>query len=143
MLYISDMLLPHATATRDLEAIVAVSRRNNKACQISGALMVTDRHFVQFLEGPAAALEGLLAALHADRRHHNLRVLEDGPAVSRRFAQWSLAYCGPHDFVAGWLDDASRVDLGADQARDDLIAMMAAFAGAALLEGDGDDALWS
>ncbi|GGJ42460.1 hypothetical protein GCM10011393_10660 [Sphingopyxis bauzanensis] len=141
LLYISDTLLPHHTAARELATIVAVSRRNNFARQITGALMVTERHFVQFLEGPDAALEALLAKLHADGRHQNLRVLSDDRARSRHFGHWSLAYCGPQTFLADFIDDAMRTGRGGAQARDELVLMMAAFAGAALPEGEGENVI--
>jgi hypothetical protein len=140
LLYISDTLAQPRTAMFDAEAIVEVSRRNNAVRHITGALMVTERHFVQFLEGPATALDRLLATLYSDKRHQNLRILNDGPARLRRFAHWSLAYCGPQSFVAAYLEKALRADVRGARARGDLVEMMVAFAGAALPEGSGDDA---
>lgn len=45
--------------------------------------MFTERHFVQFLEGPDGAIETLLDRLPGDSRHARLRMLHTGPAHER------------------------------------------------------------
>jgi hypothetical protein len=62
-----------STATRDLRdeelgALLDVSRRDNAARGITGALAYHDRVFIQVLEGPEAAVEALLATIARDPR---------------------------------------------------------------------------
>ena len=52
----------HDLADGELAAILDVSRRNNVAWGVTGALAYHDRAFVQVLEGPEAAVEALLEA---------------------------------------------------------------------------------
>lgn len=136
LLYVSDTRLTTRAAEQELRAIVAVSRRNNRRRAITGALMATERHFVQYLEGVQPALNGLLDTLQRDPRHQNLRLLIDGEAAERRFADWSLAYCGPQIVVDPLLDLAMREGIYGARARNDLINMMAVFAGASLRSDD-------
>ena len=99
LLYVSDSRLRPAEAFSQLQSIVEISVGENAARDISGALMFTEEHFVQYLEGPTSALRRLLLALRADERHANLRLLIDRPAKERVFGPWALAYYGPPDFV--------------------------------------------
>jgi hypothetical protein len=91
---------------------------------------------VQYLEGVQPALNGLLDTLQRDPRHQNLRLLINGEAAERRFADWSLAYCGPQIVVDPLLDLAMREGIYSAQARNDLINMMAVFASASLRSDD-------
>ena len=45
-----------------------------------------------------------MVRIGADLRHHNLKVLSDRPIISRRYADWSMAYRAPKDFVRDQLD---------------------------------------
>ena len=66
---------------------------------ITGALVCTERNFVQFIEGPDAAIADLLGKIRADRRHARVNVLEDTRAEDRHFHGWSLAYSGPDAYI--------------------------------------------
>lgn len=131
ILYMSDSRLDRPSALDQLQTLVETSRRNNAAAQITGALICTEDNFVQFLEGPAAAVQRLLAKLQVDARHANLRILLESPARGRRFGPWTLAYCGPAEFVRAEIDAVTGCGRSGETARARLIDLMVAFAAAA------------
>ncbi len=84
----------------EIEKILASARRNNLKNDVTGALLVTDRGFVQVLEGGKAAIEETFTRIKADPRHSNITVLASEPVAERGFSGWPLAYID-----AGELDD--------------------------------------
>jgi hypothetical protein len=99
-LYASVCALPQSWAPRAVEDIVATSLARNADSAVTGALLFTGTHFVQFLEGPAQGMAAIRHSIAADTRHHTIRTILEGPRAERRFADWSLAYTGPSLFVA-------------------------------------------
>ena len=74
-----------------LAAIREASERNNPRAGISGALFVSGSLAIQFLEGPPAQVERLMALLRTDRRHRGLTVLHDAPAPAASLPEWDMA----------------------------------------------------
>ena len=74
----------------EISDILAEARQNNSDMDITGVLTVVDNTFIQILEGPDAALDRLLAVLHADRRHTGLRTLQRRHVEQRSFADWAM-----------------------------------------------------
>ena len=77
-----------------LEDILAVSRRNNAACEVTGVLLYSEGGFMQVLEGESAAVAATYARVCADRRHWNAMVLLDREAP-RAFGAWSMGFERP------------------------------------------------
>jgi len=65
---------------------------SNRAAGITGFLVRTRHHFVQFVEGPRDAVYALHERLIVDRRHVEFEVLAEGPAEARQFPDWSMGY---------------------------------------------------
>jgi hypothetical protein len=82
---------PHL-AEDDIQRILEHSRRNNPKMRITGHLQCHGGHFFQVLEGPGAALNGLLDKLGHDPRHSDFRLLYREPMTGRNFANWSMGY---------------------------------------------------
>jgi hypothetical protein len=99
ILYMSDSMVGIASGNTQIEEMVRLSRIWNSSVGITGALVFTERHFVQFFEGPPAWVDDLLGKLHNDKRHSRIRVIEDAGADVRQFEDWSLAYSGPDRFI--------------------------------------------
>jgi hypothetical protein len=101
LIYVSSVRDPQST---DPEAILAVSRRNNRRDQVTGLLYYDGRRFLQALEGPAAAVEAAVARIQADARHRAIVILSRRDIAEREFGDWSMAYRSPEagidDFVA-------------------------------------------
>lgn len=87
--------LAAATAHAEVAAIVAAARVRNRQQQLTGLLIFDGLRLCQYLEGPAAALDQMLATISRDTRHVNVEVREHAllAALPRRLAQCSLAYC--------------------------------------------------
>lgn len=70
--------------------ILGVSLHNNARDGITGALAVNDGWFLQVVEGPPRALEGLLDRLSADTRHTEIEILSRRAVSGRLFCGWSM-----------------------------------------------------
>lgn len=86
-----------AQVKAELQNILAASRKNNTAHDITGALLYNGGNFAQVLEGPLAAIERTFEKIQCDPRHTEVNVLHNGPAESRNFPEWSMAFAGAGD----------------------------------------------
>lgn len=90
-----------------LRTVIAKSIQNNRLDDITGFLMAGEGRFLQWLEGPASAVEETFARIAQDSRHADLLTLADGPAERRRFRDWNM---GQHRL--GPVDRASLSEVG-------------------------------
>jgi len=112
LLYISTAREPITSAFCD--RILRVSRRNNRAADITGLLVAGQRRFLQALEGPEAAVRVTYARIAADPSHLGCIVLSERQVETRAFGAWAMGYtAGGDDRLLG----------------DDLPAIVAALAG--------------
>ena len=79
-------------AQKELEDILARSRRNNAADGITGLLLYHDGNFFQVLEGAKDAVLACYGRIEKDLRHNGCIVLISEPSEIRRFANWDMAY---------------------------------------------------
>lgn len=100
LLYVSRSHLGPDEARVEVESIVATARRRNGPAAITGALVFTHTHFAQYLEGPEAALNELMARLKEDPRHEDIRTVSTPPFGRRHFSSWSMAYGGSSVYVS-------------------------------------------
>lgn len=77
---------------KDIEAILAVSRKNNKRMGVTGALCYSPRGFLQCLEGPRESVNELYRRIVQDTRNVGVTLISYGPIRRRRFADWTMAY---------------------------------------------------
>ena len=84
LVYASTSLLSDEpdVAREQIEQILLVSRRNNEAAEITGALLFSDTNFSQVLEGPRAEVECLYETLNHDPRHKDLLLLLSEPLAA-------------------------------------------------------------
>lgn len=73
-----------------IDDLLAVSRRNNRACSITGLLVFSGGHFAQFVEGPKSSLDHLLQALRRDTRHDRFTLQCYDTTSERRFHDWAM-----------------------------------------------------
>jgi len=100
LLYISRSTILPRDAAACVTNIVAVSHARNADWGLTGALLFTGQHFAQVLEGTDEAIDTIMAALQRDARHEQIRIVARDPIAERRFADWSLAYFGPSQYVS-------------------------------------------
>lgn len=66
---------------------------------ITGCLLVSSKHFSQWIEGPPDTLGVLRGNILKDPRHRAITTVNEGPLVERQFASWSLGHFGPSHYV--------------------------------------------
>ena len=95
---ISSLLYSSAAAAHvdsgDVFAIIEASARNNPQREVTGFLIYDGRDFLQYVEGPALALETLLEVLGRDDRHHSVRILHRSQREDRLFPKWAMRRAG-------------------------------------------------
>ncbi len=82
-------------ADAELNQILQVSRRNNAAKQVTGALLYDDGIFAQTLEGPFDAVQEIFERIQADPRHDDVIVLQADTVSARCFGGWAMAHATP------------------------------------------------
>jgi hypothetical protein len=82
----------------EIRGILATSRANNAARDITGALLFNAGCFAQVLEGPLKHVEYTFEKIQRDMRHDDVTILEAGHVARREFPEWSMAFAGaPRD----------------------------------------------
>lgn len=99
LLYVSHSRIPEQLAEGSVRQIVAAAEIRNRDLGVTGALLFTGQHFAQIIEGDRAAIDLLWGDIRRDIRHERLMVVERKSPVTRRFADWSMAFFGPSYFV--------------------------------------------
>ena len=75
----------------EVERIVQSAKRQNAARGITGVLVFGSGVFFQWIEGPAAQIEKLIASLHGDPRHHDIVSLsQDEEECERLYPTWEM-----------------------------------------------------
>lgn len=62
----------------------------NSSLGITGALVVTPEFFAERLEGPEKSVKSVMASVHADPRHHDLRIVGQTDIALPRFHNWRM-----------------------------------------------------
>ncbi|QXQ04732.1 BLUF domain-containing protein [Sphingosinicellaceae bacterium] len=92
-----------------LGGLLRQARRNNARDGITGALIVRQDLYLQWLEGPPEALATLYRNIVRDDRHLDVQRLDGGPATERRFADWAMR----DDPARTWLWSRAEIADGA------------------------------
>lgn len=104
--------------TDGIEKILSTSRTHNAEHQITGALCHVQGHFIQYLEGPKAALADLFERIKCDPRHSKVRLLARRPVTTRLYGSWTMALVA----VDASAEPATREAIGSKQSLLDLSA---------------------
>ena len=88
-------LLYASTATRtlslaEMNVFIERCRHRNAWTGLSGLLVRRDGRYVQFIEGPPAALDRLYGRICSDERHTDVATLASGTARRALFPAWSM-----------------------------------------------------
>lgn len=88
----------------DADAILQVSRANNRRDGITGMLYSDNARFLQALEGPDYKVEAAILRIRKDPRHRAIVVLSRRTIEAREFGEWEMAHHVPgidaHRFIA-------------------------------------------
>jgi hypothetical protein len=136
LLYVSVSTLRLPAEAGQVDTIVGWSQHRNVELGVTGALVFTEKRFAQYLEGPASAVDRLMASIGPDPRHREIDVVLRRPLSARRFPTWAMAYAGPSTFVAGHVSTTAHAVGEAARAKsaERLIEMMQQFVQAQLAE---------
>ena len=86
--------------------IIEWSQRRNVARDITGVMVFGSGVFFQWVEGPPAEVEKLIASLHGDPRHHDIVPLDRSlEKRARLYPNWEMELVGADD-IRAVLEDA-------------------------------------
>lgn len=88
----------------NIAPILGQAQRNNARDGLTGALAAHNDRYIQVIEGPDHATEGLMQRLAVDPRHRDIRVLSRETIITRLFSDWTMAHAKVTPAVAGALD---------------------------------------
>lgn len=74
----------------EIQNILDACKRNNKELDITGVLLYSKTHFVQYLEGEYRLIIGLYDKIKEDKRHKNVVMITSGPIKERSFPSWQM-----------------------------------------------------
>lgn len=92
-----------------LNSILLISRHNNTRDDVTGALICRADIYLQWLEGPEAAVAAAYERIARDDRHLEIKQLIAGPVTERLFARWAMR----DDPARSWLWTQEEVAAGA------------------------------
>lgn len=99
LLYVSRSELPGLGGSWHVREIVDQAVVQNAKFGITGALIFTELHFSQILEGPAWSVKSLMKCIARDPRHRDVRIVREHPISKRVFDCWSMAYDEPAPYL--------------------------------------------
>ncbi len=88
--YLSEVNIASGDLLPQLRLIHDVATRRNASKNITGALLFSDRFFVQVLEGARLGVTETLGRILCDPRHDNIRLSLVQEVSSRMFPLWSM-----------------------------------------------------
>lgn len=92
-----------------LNGILFDARENNARGGITGALICRQDLYLQWLEGPANAVDAAFARISRDDRHDEVHLLLRRPSRGRLFGGWAMR----DDAARSWMWTREAVDAGA------------------------------
>ena len=106
----------------DLVELLRISRDNNAKLGLTGVLLYRDGGFLQYLEGPTAAVEDRIAIIAADSRHDDFQIRLRQSMGARLFPRWSMGFERATDEAAEEIPGYRRSFVDAIADRDDRVA---------------------
>lgn len=112
-----------------LQQLLVHARARNHANSITGLLVYDHGCFFQWLEGPAAAVAEIWAAIQRDPRHGDIEILGEKQIAKRLFSEW--------DMRLAWRKDSTHIPIQSSvEVPDAMLAELRA-------HPDQDSAAWS
>jgi hypothetical protein len=90
LIYVSSAV--RLLSEEELLELLAQAREANRQRNVTGMLLYGEGNFLQVLEGEAADVDAVYAAIQQDPRHHHLLLIEREPIAARNFADWSMGF---------------------------------------------------
>lgn len=74
----------------EIEKILASCLKNNKSADVTGVLLYSKTHFLQYLEGEYNEISTLYDKIKLDQRHQSAMMISSAPISSRSFPSWQM-----------------------------------------------------
>ncbi|MBT1702909.1 BLUF domain-containing protein [Chryseosolibacter indicus] len=74
----------------EIDKILQSCQRNNANRDITGVLLYSDKHFVQYLEGNYSEIIDLYDRIKTDNRHQKTILITSAPIKERTFPSWQM-----------------------------------------------------
>jgi len=103
----------------EIGKILEACKRNNSKIDITGVLLYSGTHFLQYLEGDYKEISGLYEKIKGDDRHKNVVLITTGPIKNRTFPSWEMGSKEIEEEKIEFQTDMSKEDANAFQ---DIIA---------------------
>lgn len=81
---------PQIDPQEELRRIHKASNRNNQRLNVTGVLLCTKNHFIQFIEGEEKIVMELFAKIEKDKGHYNAKVRRSAVIDERHFPDWAM-----------------------------------------------------
>jgi hypothetical protein len=96
----------------EVDRIIELSQRRNVARDITGVLVFGSCFFFQWIDGPPAQVEKLIARLHGDPRHYDIVTLDRSVEKrARLYPNWEMERVGADDIRAVLQEALARVEI--------------------------------
>lgn len=76
----------------DIDSLLVQSRARNERDGLTGVLLFGGGNFMQYVEGPGAAVDALRSRIATDRRHYDVHYILHSPLDRRRFTAWTMGF---------------------------------------------------
>ena len=102
-------------STRDLlpeeiDAILLDARLFNASVDVTGALLYSDGHFFQLLEGPEESVKKAFDRIQKAKSHHKLKEIGSFDLPERSFESWHMGFIRAPDTAIQSLSQAAWED---------------------------------
>lgn len=94
----------------EIEKILNSCKRNNSDKDITGVLLYSKTHFVQYLEGDYRKILSLYDNIKEDVRHKNVVMISSGPIGERSFPSWQMGAKKFEDASIEYQTDMSQAE---------------------------------
>ncbi|MEY2892979.1 MAG: hypothetical protein RJA98_2887 [Pseudomonadota bacterium] len=82
----------HRLSLDEIDHLLERARVRNERVGVTGVLLYNDGNFMQYLEGPAAGMAEVYAAIQRDALHSGLIELQRDTPPHREFQEWSMGF---------------------------------------------------
>ncbi len=91
-----------ALSPRELHELTRVAQARNARESVTGLMLYDNEHFFQWLEGPPGGVDRVMGSIRADKRHHDIEILENQSAKARTFDGWTMKLAAQVPANASW-----------------------------------------
>jgi len=105
LVYVSNRKKSNASSDQ-IENILEACKRNNPDLGITGALLYSDKKFLQLVEGENDVIMGLYDKIKKDDRHENCIMLSYMPIKEKTFPSWHM---GSKEFDSNQIDYKTNI----------------------------------